>query len=128
VEYGWYQDNTIGIAGWLADECSGACNPLISVINHEWGHTLGWDDFGSGCENSIMAHQRDRNTVIEPNSEDTCWMSYWLSYCEQGDDPKECRPYAPLPLFEAAPQSTPGTALVGTTTAEPAVCLLRLGR
>jgi hypothetical protein len=96
--YGSYNrvSNVLPVAGWLVDECSSACNPLISVINHEFGHTIGWDDFDSGCETSIMSHARDRNTVTGPSDEDMCWMYERQDYCEQGDDPKACRPYLHL--------------------------------
>jgi hypothetical protein len=115
VNYGAYDSssNTLYVAGWLADECSSACHPLISVINHEFGHTIGWYDFDSGCETSIMSHDRDRNTVTEPSEEDMCWMYEWLDYCEQGDDPKACRPYLHL---QAAPGHSNATSIVTTRT------------
>jgi hypothetical protein len=78
-EYGQYDPfgNGIGISEPYANQCSSACNPLISTISHEFGHTAGIGDFTTGCESSIMAHGRDRNSVISPSEEDLCWWANW---------------------------------------------------
>lgn len=91
-------NNTVHLAPWLVDECVSACNLIISVINHEWGHSLGYDHFetGEGCSGSVMAHDRDRNNVYEPSTSDMCSQMAWSEYCEPGADPRTCTPYMPL--------------------------------
>jgi hypothetical protein len=68
-------NNTLYIAQAVLDDCPDGCNLLISVIAHELGHSLGFDDIQGGCESSIMSWDRNRHVVIGPSEEDLCWFS-----------------------------------------------------
>jgi hypothetical protein len=68
--------NTLTIAQSVLNDCPApGCNVLESVISHELGHTVGFDNIESGCESSIMSWDRNRSIVVGPGSEDLCWLS-----------------------------------------------------
>ncbi len=104
--WNWSDDNILGLYDAntnvlsidedLANSCSSACNRLISTIAHEFGHTLGIDHNGPGCESSIMSWQRNRDVVIGPSEEDLCWymgLGGSGEPCDGDDSPKGCVPY-----------------------------------
>jgi hypothetical protein len=95
---GWYDanNNELYVDEDLVNSCVAACDRMISTISHEFGHSLGIDHNGPGCESSIMSWDRNRDVVIGPSDEDMCWymgLGGSGEPCDGDDSPKGCVPY-----------------------------------